>query len=83
MLFYGTINFLKFANKEDYNVVTSLQENYFPANSTFGLNEGFYVGAALAAYDDVNQTSLEDPTIATLEFFIKEYDYVSTGINFR
>ena len=51
ILTYGTFNFLKMVDREDYNVVRTLQESYFPQDETFGLNDGFYVGAAVTSYD--------------------------------
>ena len=58
-------------------------ENYFTTNSTFGTADEFQIGAAVTAYDG-NKSSIEDVTIGTLEFYIKEFGTeANPGLNFR
>ena len=56
----------------DYQLKEAEEENYFTREQTFGTNEGFQVAAAVTGYDG-NSTSIEDPTIGTIEFYIKEF----------
>ena len=68
-------------NREDYNAVTTHIESYFSVEETFGLEEGFNVGAAITSYDGDSRI-IEDPTIGTMEFILKEYGPGIKGIKF-
>ena len=56
-------------------------ENYFTINQAFGTADGFQIGAAVTAYDG-DSSSIEDPTIGTLEFYIKEYGVSNNNVTF-
>ena len=83
LMFQNTIvNSLKLINITDFKLLETEEENYFPIDQTFGTTDGFQIGAAITAYDQ-NPDSIEDPTIGTLEFYMKEFGSTFKGINFR
>ena len=49
------------------------EENFYSANETFSVEKGFYLSAAVTKYNG-DSSSIEDPTIATLKFYMKSWD---------
>lgn len=58
-------------NRADYNILQEDQNNYFEETFTVSAEQGFRVAAAVTAYGDFNDN--ENPSIGTLEFYMKSW----------
>lgn len=58
-------------NRIDYNILQEDQNNYFGETFLVSADQGFRVAAAVTKYGDFRDN--EDPSIGTLEFYLKSW----------
>ena len=82
LLSYGSYKMGDLIGFENYKLQIQIQENYFPANETFGEDQGLIYAAAMTDYGG---EIAEDPTIATLKFYYKTFgrETDNGSVNFR
>ena len=78
---YGSYQFMKLLQKEDYVVQLRNLENKFTFNETFGSSDQFTVAAGLIDYENSDRFDLTDPEIGELKLYHKYWNNVSSGFN--
>lgn len=68
-------------NRDDYNILQEDQNYFFPETYRVSAKDGFRVAAAVTAYGDY--TDNEDPSIGTLEFYLKSWLDDGSPLKFR
>lgn len=68
-------------NRNDYNVLTEIQTDFFTEDFHVDASMGFKVAAALTGYN--NYEDIEDPTIGTLEFYMKSWKDDNSPLEFK
>ena len=73
LLGYASFKFESLVSFSDYIVQVSDHENFYDANTKFGIDNDFSIAAGLVDYDGKSH-KIEDESIATVKFYRKAYN---------
>ena len=70
---YASYKMVDMLGLNDFTLQEAVQEFYYPEDETFGTGDKFEIAASIISLDRTEGT-VEDPTIATLKFYVKKWD---------
>ena len=87
ILLYGTL--LAYAGyrlgqlvfRNNYNVLTEIQNDFFTEDFAVGPSDGFNIAATVTTYGDFSD--IEDPSIGTVEFYEKSWKEDGSPLEFK
>ena len=81
LIYFFITKIFVLVNRSDYNILNEDQNDFFKEDFVVSQDQRFRVAAAVTTYGDPNE--IEDPSIGTIEFYIKSWKADGSPMDFK